>query len=128
MSVQDRLGHGLQAHAMPDDLVPASNLSTQRSRLIIWHPNLGQEIARIEFGKNGRVDDVGFYLRAGNQMNLTWIRNDHPAHVWRDYFHDRRCVARRLDDNVIIVSKPAGERLKVISRHADPAQPNDLPL
>jgi hypothetical protein len=61
-------------------------------------------------------------------MDLAWVRYDHTAHVWRDYFHDRRGVARRLDDNVIVMTKPAGERFKVVSRHADPAQPNDLPL
>jgi hypothetical protein len=84
MSVQDRLGHGLQAHAMPHDLVPAGNLSTQPSRRPIWYPNLGQEIARIEFGKNGRIDHVSLYLCARDQVDLARIRNDHPAHVWRD--------------------------------------------
>lgn len=128
MSVQDRLGHGLQAHTMPHDLVPASNLSTQPSGRLVWHPNLGQEIARIEFGKNRRIDHVSLYLCARDQMDLAWVRNDDTAHVWRDYFRDRGGVARRLDDDMIVMGKPARECFKVISRHANPAQPDDLPL
>lgn len=95
-----------------------------RCRLGVEDSHLGQEAARVEPGQHGGIDGVSLDLGMGDQANLFGVRDDDPPHLRGHHLRERRGVASRLDDHMIVVGQRPRKLLQVITGHADPAQPD----
>jgi hypothetical protein len=128
MRVQDGLRGGLQAHTLADDLVPSRHLPPQRLGLLVRDPDFGQEVAGIELCQHRCVDRISLDLGMRDQSHLPRIGDDHPADMRRDDFDYGCGIAGRLHHDMVVVRQSLGERSKMLARHADATQPDDLAL
>jgi hypothetical protein len=108
--MQDGLQHGLQPSALAHDLVAPRHLSAQRQRRLVRYPNFGQEAAHAEPGQDSGVDDIRFDPGFGDQPDLTRISNHHSTDMLGRHLGNRRGVAGRLDDDVVILRRGLAER------------------
>ena len=125
VGVQDGLRDCLEPYTLPHDLLPPRDLAPERQGLWIRQPNVGQEAAGIEPGQHSRVDHVGLDLNMRDHPHLAWVGDDHAAEMRRHHLHHGRCVARGLHDHMVVVRQRPGERLKVVARHANTAEPDE---
>jgi hypothetical protein len=107
---------------LPNQLGPSRHLSATGQRCRIRDPHFRQEPGRIELRQNAGIDGVGLDFRFGDQMYLQWICYRDPCDMRRKDLRDRRCIAGRFHDDVIIPRQCPGKSRKMIARHADPAK------
>ena len=105
----------VQAYTVTNDLVATGDLPAQAHCLLIRHPHLGQEPARVQAGEYRRVDDVGLDPRLGDKGHLPRVGNDHASNERRDRLHDRRRVPSRFYDDMILLRQLTGERRQMLA-------------
>jgi hypothetical protein len=102
----------LQPHALAHDLGPARHLATQRERVLVGNPHLGQEPAGIQLGQNGGVDFIGLDLGLGDEPHLQRISHDDASHVGLQRCRNRGSVTRGLKNYLVGAAKALGKRLQ----------------
>jgi hypothetical protein len=116
---QDRLHLVLQPRALPDDVRPPGDLSTQRLRLLVGHPHRRQIVRGQQLRQHPSVDLVGFDLRLGDRPGLHRIGDHHPRDPARDQLRDRVRVSRRLNSDLIARKQAVRERPQPLRRRRD---------
>ena len=97
--------------------------AAQRAGLLVWHPDLGQEVSGAELGEHLRVDLVGLDLGLRDRLGLHRVRDRHPPGVLRQDVEDGPGHRRRLEHDVVRGAERARKGRQVLRLH--PAQAPD---
>jgi hypothetical protein len=115
---QDRVHLVLLACALPHQLRPARDPSTQDTRLLLRRPDLGQKAGREQLRPRARVELVRL-RRLRRVLDRLRVREHNTTDMRRDEPRDRQRVPPRLEHHLIIRSKAPGEQLKRRRRRLD---------
>jgi len=79
IGMQHRLHAVLETCHMRNELTTFGDPTAQGFRLVVGHPDLRQEAARMQFGKNRRIDLVRLDFGVRDHAHLTRIGHDHAT-------------------------------------------------
>jgi exo-beta-1,3-glucanase (GH17 family) len=124
--VQDRLDAPLRANHLFENTHPLGHLAPPIERVLVGHPNLGQETCRVQASKDRGIDLVRLDASVGNRP--------HQARVChRDTFDMRPhqplnggAVAGCFDDNLVLEAERLGEVHQRTADEINPQFPGDL--
>jgi len=125
MRMQDGLHDVLQTRALAHQLVSSGDLPAQRSGLVIRHPDLRQEPARVKSGQHRRIDAVGLDLGVRDQPHLLRIGDHHATDVRAQDLGHRRRIPGRLDHYMIVMGQRSCKCGEAVSTHLDPTKPDE---